>query len=119
LTFFAKQTLKPPSESDYWILDISAYPPEAGSIQPNGTLNISLNESGKTVTAKPFGWNDFMYWELDGKRLASRSLTAFVPRQEAVHVVNISSRKFKEGFSGHHVCIGVPEGPHGQGLMQR
>jgi hypothetical protein len=65
---------------DYWILDVSTS--GGGYVAPNGTLHVSLNQSGTDVTAYASGWNSFIDWTFDGEELANRSSTITVPKQE-------------------------------------
>jgi hypothetical protein len=52
------------STVDYWILDVSTS--GGGTVVPNGTLHVPLNQSGIDVTAHANGWNSFMDWTFDG-----------------------------------------------------
>jgi hypothetical protein len=66
---------------DYWILDVSTS--GGGTVVPNGTLHVPLNQSGIDVTAHANGWNSFGDWTFDGEKLANQSSTITVPRQQA------------------------------------
>jgi|WetSurMetagenome_2_1015567.scaffolds.fasta_scaffold181567_1 hypothetical protein len=69
------------SAVDYWILDVSTS--GGGTVVPNGTLHVPLNQSSIDVAAHANGWNSFMDWTFDGEKLTNQSSTITVPRQQA------------------------------------
>jgi hypothetical protein len=80
---FTNQPSNQPLDADYWILNISPTQTETGTVTPNWTIYVPLNQTGITVTATPLGINGFMHWRLDGQIVQNQSATIFVPKQEA------------------------------------
>lgn len=78
-------TIQKDNEVKYWILKISPSDSilSAGSVTPNGTVYVPLNQAGINVTAVATGINGFMGWVLDGKTLNNSNSTIFVPKQQA------------------------------------
>ena len=82
VAFFMHQTATSQSPTvDYWILNISSS--VGGYVQPSGTVYVPMNQTGISVTATPTLWSGFMYWTLDGERVANQSSTIIVPGQQA------------------------------------
>jgi hypothetical protein len=83
--FLLNQAPTNPTKDSYWVLDISPSDAafSAGYVEPNGTVHVSLNQAGITVTATATGINGFMYWRLDEETAANQSSAIFVPKQAA------------------------------------
>ncbi|OGH05847.1 MAG: hypothetical protein A2W22_06775 [Candidatus Levybacteria bacterium RBG_16_35_11] len=104
VTFFMNQNSNQELESGYWILNISTTPPGAGTVTPNGTIYVPLNQLGINVTAAPKGGNGFHFWILDGEELADRSSTIFVPKQ-ALNSTHTLQANF---ILGHQIAPSFP-----------
>ena len=81
VAFFVNQTSSEPPESGYWVLDISTQFSGLGYVQPNGTIQVPMDQTGITVNATATGINGFMHWRFDGEIVENQSSTIFVPKQ--------------------------------------